>query len=74
MNIDRHFKRQSKVMIWLSLAILIAALSSKLVIPKVRAFIKIDKCVDNGGSFNYEICECDFQNNHEIKEEHIISC
>ena len=31
---------------------------------------KIDSCLDQGGSFNYEKCECDFKENHEYKESH----
>ena len=31
---------------------------------------KIDSCLDRGGSFNYEKCECDFKVNHEYKESH----
>lgn len=30
----------------------------------------IDACLDNGGSFNYEQCECDFDKSHEYKESH----
>lgn len=31
---------------------------------------KIDACLDHGGSFDYEKCECDFKKNHEYKESH----
>lgn len=31
---------------------------------------KIDSCLDHGGSFNYEKCECDFKEGHEYKEAH----
>ena len=31
---------------------------------------KIDACLDSGGSFNYNKCECDFTYNHEYKESH----
>ena len=30
----------------------------------------IDACLDEGGSFDYEKCECDFEVNHEYKESH----
>lgn len=32
---------------------------------------KVDSCLDHGGSFDYEKCECDFKVNHEYKESHI---
>lgn len=31
---------------------------------------KIDACLDGGGSFNYEKCECDYSENHDYKEDH----
>lgn len=30
----------------------------------------IDACLDNGGSFNYEQCECDFNKSHEYRKDH----
>ena len=32
--------------------------------------LKIDACLDNGGSFDYVKCECDFKENHESIEPH----
>ena len=32
--------------------------------------LKIDKCLDDGGSFNYEKCVCDFESNHQSKSTH----
>ena len=28
----------------------------------------VDSCLDNGGSFDYESCQCDYEQNHEYKE------
>ena len=55
-------------MIWLFMAIPIIGLIATLVLPNLRAFIEVDKCLDNGGSYNHEICECDFEQSHEYKE------
>lgn len=30
----------------------------------------IDACLDGGGSFNYETCECEHSENHDHKENH----
>jgi len=30
----------------------------------------IDACLDNGGSYNYDNCECDYNSKHPYKEEH----
>jgi hypothetical protein len=27
---------------------------------------RVDDCLDKGGSYNYELGECDFEQNHEI--------
>ncbi len=32
---------------------------------------KIDSCLDSGGSFNYDKCECDFNESHKFEEIHI---
>ena len=30
----------------------------------------IDACLDHGGSYNYEKCKCDYENNHDYKDIH----
>lgn len=30
----------------------------------------VDACLDGGGIFNYKTCECDFNENHDYKEDH----
>ena len=74
MNINRHFKRESKILIGLFLAIPFMGLLAALIVPKIlhtRQTIKVEKCLDNGGSFNYQNCECDFKENHAYTEKHI---
>ena len=29
-----------------------------------RKFLTIDACLDDGGSFDYEQCSCDYENSH----------
>jgi len=41
-----------------------------LILPSFFQESKVDLCLDNGGSFNYEKCVCDFKNNHKVIEEH----
>ena len=31
---------------------------------------EVDTCLDRGGSYNYEKCECDFKNSHAYMKEH----
>jgi len=55
-------------MIWIFLSIPILGILATLIIPMIRGPIEINKCINNGGSFNYEICECDFEEIHPYKE------
>ena len=56
-------------MVWLFLAIPVIGMLAILIIPNVRGFINVNKCLDNGGSYNYETCKCDFKESHEYKEK-----
>ena len=38
--------------------------------PKVEGFLLVDGCLDRGGSFNYELCECDLAVGHPRLENH----
>jgi len=40
-----------------------------LILPSFFQESKVDLCLDNGGSFNYEKCVCDFKNNHKVIEQ-----
>ncbi|MES9942082.1 MAG: hypothetical protein ABW104_12135 [Candidatus Thiodiazotropha sp. 6PLUC2] len=33
-------------------------------------FMALDKCLDTGGSYDYENCRCDYKTTHEYKKEH----
>ena len=71
MDINKHFKRESKIMIWFFWAIPFIGLLAAFVLPKFLHNIEVDKCLDNGGSFNYQNCECDFKESHPYTEKHI---
>ncbi len=32
---------------------------------------QVDACLDNGGSFNYQSCSCDYKMSHEFLVDHI---
>jgi len=32
---------------------------------------QVDACLDNGGSFNYESCSCDYKISHKFIADHI---
>jgi hypothetical protein len=39
-------------------------------VPKVSTFIKVDRCLDKGGVFDYKKNECDFVSTHLPTEEY----
>ena len=66
MDINKHFKREPKFMTWFFLAIPFIGLIAAFILPQ----FEIDKCLDNGGSFDYQNCECDFNENHQYTKKH----
>ena len=55
-------------MVWLIVLPLIIGFFAMLILPYFMNLA--DACLDSGGSFNYHSCECDFEKNHEYKEDH----
>jgi len=70
-SINRHFKRESKVMIWVLVLPIILGLLFGLFVPYLATLNESDSCLDSGGSYNYESCKCDYENNHPYKSAHI---
>ena len=70
-DINIHFKRESKIMIWVCLAPILIGLFFSFLLPYILPVTKTDICLDNGGSFDYENCRCDYSNNHPVKEKHL---
>ena len=46
------------------LALVVIGLLAGVAGPWILDYIAVDRCLDSGGSFNYEACACDFENNH----------
>jgi len=57
-------------MIWIFLAPLVIGIAALIIIPLVLEKSNIDRCLDQGGSFNYESCSCDYQKAHPYKSKH----
>lgn len=69
-SINKHFKRESKMMIWILIAPIIIGILVAIVAPQFMSWSDIDSCLDYGGSYDYELCTCDYENNHPSKEVH----
>ncbi len=63
-DINRHFKREAKIMIGIFFAIVVLGLVMGLIGPYVLTFFDVDRCLDGGGSFDYESCACDHNESH----------
>ena len=69
-NINKHFKRETKIMIGVMILPIILGILLTFIWPYVFSISKIDICLDNGGSFNYENCSCDFKTIHKAIKKH----
>jgi hypothetical protein len=69
-GINSLFKNESKIMLFLLAGPLIIGLIVAVVFPLIHKASSIDSCLDTGGSFNYELCECDFKKSHTVPEVH----
>jgi hypothetical protein len=69
-GINNLLKNESKIMLFLLAGPLIIGLIVAFVFPLIHKASSIDSCLDAGGSFNYESCECDFKNSHKVPEIH----
>jgi len=53
-----NFKKEAKLNLWLFVGIVAAGILAAWLIPYLSEFIAVDKCLDAGGSFNYQTGEC----------------
>ncbi len=60
----------SKIMILLFVTPIAIGLIVAITYPHLSFHFAVDKCLDSGGSFNYESCQCDYQESHKFMEEH----
>jgi hypothetical protein len=60
-------KHKKAALVMLAIMVALSALWS---VPEVVFFFEVDDCVDTGGSYNYDQCECDYNKNHSFKENH----
>jgi len=40
------------------------------IVPTVVFSIEVDHCLDTGGSYDYDQCQCDYQLTHSFKALH----
>ncbi len=54
-----HFRREAKIMAGLFVAVVTVGLLIGLLVPYVRQWLVIDRCLDAGGSYNYQTRVCE---------------
>ena len=69
-NINWHFKRESKIMIWILVLLIVLGILFGLLVPYLSTLNEVDSCLDSGGSYNYDSCVCDHKTNHPYKAVH----
>ena len=69
-SINNLFKNENKIILFLIAGPIVIGLMLTFILPLTHKFDSIDSCLDKGGSFNYELCECDFQISHPVPENH----
>jgi len=70
MNINAHFIRDNKILLWLFVAPFVIGTIVTILYPYFSDASVVDACLDSGGSFDYEACKCDYKKTHDYKESH----
>ena len=58
-GVSGHFSREAKLMLGLVLVVVVLGLSMAVVWPRISMFLAVDRCLDSGGSFNYNSNQCE---------------
>lgn len=58
-GISGHLRREAKIMIWFVVTVLLVGIATVVVVPRIKEFLGVDRCLDSGGSFNKKTHECE---------------
>lgn len=70
---NKLFRIESSLIAWVFLVILILGFLGTYYYPQIVIMSEIDRCLDLGGSFDYDSCSCDYNTSHKYKENHSCS-
>jgi hypothetical protein len=69
MSINKIFRVESKLMVWLLLAPFVIGFVIAVFGPWIfHQSMSVDSCLDSGGSYNYDQCTCDHEKSHPSKK------
>lgn len=69
-GINKLFKNESKIMLFVLAGPFVIGLALVFLLPLLYNESSVNSCLDSGGSFNYESCECDFNKSHIVPKQH----
>lgn len=69
-GINKLLRNESKIILFVLAGPFIIGLVLIFLLPLLYNESSIDTCLDAGGSFNYESCECDFNTSHIVPNQH----
>jgi len=58
-GISHHFRRESKIMVGLFITVIFLGIFAAIVVPRLMFHLEVDRCLDLGGSYNYEAGLCE---------------
>ena len=54
-----HFRREAKIMVGFFVSIVAVGLLIGLLMPRIRLWVAVDRCLDAGGAYNYQARVCE---------------
>jgi hypothetical protein len=54
-----HFRRQARIMVRLIIGVIGIGLLVALLAPRIGQWLAVDRCLDSGGSYNYQARVCE---------------
>ena len=58
-GISRHFRREAKIMAAAFVLVVVFGILAAWLVPILQNHIAADRCLESGGSFNYETNKCE---------------
>jgi hypothetical protein len=57
-GISQHFRREAKIMAGVFVVLMVLALAAGVFGPRLLRYIEVDRCLDAGGSYEYDTAAC----------------
>jgi hypothetical protein len=54
-----HFRREAKIMAGYFICLVVIGVLAGLLLPRLRLWLAVDRCLDAGGAYNYRARVCE---------------